>query len=461
MKVPAITTNPPPSSDTIRPKKSGLFTMASTTDRPTVKGAPQNPTTPVLPRMRAATSQRSTTNLNSASNLHPNISSRSPKSLARKTRAESVASPDPAYHHTLTPRGYAPARPSSAASNRSFVTATSNNARSSQSMFFHASEVGGPTYTPAPTTQPVYTAPASQPVYTAPAPYVAATVASSGPKFFHADGASLEDDSEPYRAPRAPRGLGASPQLMTNGPILTMPSARNANHSPPSSRPGSTVGYPASPRPSSVIGGPRTPALASTGMPEGRSRVKFVYANGAEELLPPRKPSSEIGSVTTSPQLPSSPRFGDAHVATPSPTKVAYPLSPLASPSGLHSPPQYFQRHAAYSSSRRSSLDLKVRHSRNASISSIIDMSVPMKEENGDADDEGQSGTGESGSSGEDLDEEEDEPEEEDPPPPPPAPAPPMTAAERIKAMEERAANSRRERKVQNQNFVIGALLAT
>jgi len=417
--------------------------MAGTTDRPTVKGAPQNPTTPVLPRMRAATSQRTTPNLNTSSGLHPTIASRSPKSLARKTRAESVASPDPAYnHHTLTPRGYAPARPSSAASNRSFVTVGSNNARPSQGMFFHASEVGGSTSTHAPMPQPVYTAPA---------PYVAATVASSGPKFFHADGASLEDDSEPYRAPRAPRGLGASPQLMINGPIHTaVPSARNANHSPPSSRPGSTVGYPASPHPASVIGGSRTPAPASTGMPEGRSRVKFVYANGTEELLLPRRSSSEAGSVTTSPQLPSSPRFGDSHVVTASPAKVAYPLSPLASPSGLHSPPQYFQRHVAYSSSRRSSLDTKVRHSRNASISSVIDMSVPTKEENGDADDEGQSGTGESGSSG---DEHGEEDELDEGHPPPPAPAPPMTAAERIKAMEERAANSRRERKVHYLDF--------
>jgi len=82
-------------------------------------------------------------------------------------------------------------------------------------------------------------------------------------------------------------------------------------------------------------------------------------------------------------------------------------------------------------------------------------MSVPVKEENGDADDEGQSGTGESGSSSEEHDDEE-EPEEEYSPPP--APAPPITAAERIKAMEERAANSRRERKVQYLDFVAGVL---
>ncbi|KAA8894880.1 hypothetical protein FN846DRAFT_894679 [Sphaerosporella brunnea] len=428
--------------------------MASADGRSSVNGVvPQNP---VVPRIRAAAGSAATQRTATTTNANPSSSSllhpaRSPKSLSRKTRAESVASPDPYYNHSLNPRHHV-VRPSSAASNRSFVpgggsaVGTGRLSRTGRDspMFFHASEAGHP-------------APAPQPTHTA-APYVA----SSGPKFFHADGASVDSTAEPpLRVARAPRVLSASPQIGANGPILAASPSRNMNISPPSSRPASMVGYPASPRPASVaMGNPRTPSLAPA-MAENRSRAGFVYANGTEELLQPRKPSgSEIGSATTSPQLPSSPKFGNAN---PSP-KVSYPFSPLASP-GLSSPPHYFQRHVSGSSSRRASIDLKSRHGRNASISSVIDLSALKKEEIGHADDEGHSGSGGTGSEEdpEDLEESSAEDEYVPPPPPMPLPGPPvmgMTAAERIKLMEERSANSRRERKVMDLEISNASLLA-
>jgi hypothetical protein len=397
-------------------------------DRTPAKAPPQNPTTPVVPRVRAAQRTPAT-----STSLHPNVTTRSPKSLARKARAESVASPDSPYH-SLTPRPYVP-RPSSAASNRSFASASNNVTPSRLSreesngspMFFHASEVSNPA------------ASSQQPTYTA-TPHVSST----GPKFFHADGAPsvVGGLGEQVRlGSRAPRGSTAGSQLSSNTSVLApSPSTRSINHSPPSSRPSSMVNFPTSPRPSSVVAGnPRASAPITTPaiLPSSRNLVKFVYANGTEELLPPREPASEIGP--TSPQLSSSPMCSGASSSS-SPTKVTYPLSPLASPSGPSSPSHYFQRQTGSSSSRRSSIDVKARHGRGLSISSVVELSIPTNEENGDADDEGHRGSGGSGSSSE-------EPGEEEGVPPPP---PPMTAAERIKLMEERSANSRRERKVYN-----------
>jgi hypothetical protein len=81
----------------------------------------------------------------------------------------------------------------------------------------------------------------------------------------------------------------------------------------------------------------------------------------------------------------------------------------------------------------------------------VIDLSSLKKEEIGHADDEGQSENEETGSEEEDADyfEEESEQESEYVPVAPIGPVLAISAAERIKLMEERSANSRRERKVQ------------
>jgi hypothetical protein len=80
----------------------------------------------------------------------------------------------------------------------------------------------------------------------------------------------------------------------------------------------------------------------------------------------------------------------------------------------------------------------------------VIDLSSLKKEEIGHADDEGQSENEETGSEEEDADhfEEESEQESEYVPVAPIGPVLAISAAERIKLMEERSANSRRERKV-------------
>lgn len=267
-----------------------------------------------------------------------------------------------------------------------------------------------------------------------------------------------------HRPAPPPRGSTASsnaPPTLAPSPSSTI---RTPTHSLPSSRPTSVVGFPASSRPisSSTAGSARLAAA-----PTNRTHVKFVYANGTEEVLPPRD-SSEIGSATTSPQLPSSPFAGPSnprsHSPSHSPTRVAYPLSPIVPPLGAPSspPPSYFQRHAGPAgSSRRSSIDAKPRHSRGLSIGSVVDLpiAIPTNRETDDADDEAHHGSGDNGSRGgrrgrhvsssdeeaEGNDDDADEPEEAHPPP--------MTAAERIKLMEERSAASRRERKVLQQKI--------
>ena len=258
-----------------------------------------HPTSPVGPRVRAAP-HRAPSSVSSS--LHPNVTTRSPNTLARKSRAESVASPDSSssYHARGSHIGV---RPTSSASNRSFASASINGNPSrlaqSSSMFYHANQT--PTYAAPPTT---YSVPAA------------------APKFFHADDAVSVADNQ-YRLARAPsRSLLSSPQLgakaptLAKAPILAPTSNPRQNYSPPSSRPGSTVGFstssrpssmvgfPASPRPSSVVmGGPRTPTLAAVA--PARGEVRFVYADGTEEVIPASKPTSVIGgSGTTSPLMP-------------------------------------------------------------------------------------------------------------------------------------------------------------
>ena len=74
------------------------------------------------------------------------------------------------------------------------------------------------------------------------------------------------------------------------------------------------------------------------------------------------------------------------------------------------------------------------------SIGSIAEMPIPSREEPGSADEGLQSGFEEEGERGSEEEGELEEVEE--------SPPPPMTAAERIKQMEERSAKARRERKV-------------
>jgi hypothetical protein len=420
MKVPAIATKQSNSTDE-KPRKSG----AMPAHRPPANSPQNHPTTPVAPRVKAP--QRITPS--PSASLHPNITTRSPKgsvpSTTWRARADSAAAPGSTTLNTApAPRPYV-VRPTSSASVRTITrpesTNTSTNGSSGRlsvsngsQMFFHASEANVPISTPQPHS-----------------PYSAPQAQSTGPKFFHADGAeAAEGPVEPYR--RRTRGLSSSPQLTSNIPMLPPgPPPRNENNSPtPSSRPTSTAFV--NLRTLSLA-----PSLTPT-PPELRNHVKFVYADGAEEVLEPRTQTSDSASTSTSPQFPASPTFSGSSNGA-SPVKVAYPISPLASPNAFNSPPQYPQRHTTQSSSRRTSLDLKVRHDRAVSISSVIEMSSSTEEIQGSDNLEQQTS--------EDMGYSEDEGEDDERPEGTRSPLP-MTAAERIKEMEARAANARRERKV-------------
>ncbi|CCX30048.1 hypothetical protein FPQ18DRAFT_382103 [Pyronema domesticum] len=441
MKVPAITTNPPDTAERLKRKKS---TMA--TERPPAK-VPPNPSTPVLPRVR-------TTRNPTPSSLHPNVTTRSPKAAPRKPRSDTVTAPPDMSHQNLSPRPYI-ARPSSAASNRSFAsnaTYNGNSSRMSQpninptngsSMFFHAGQTG---YHDGPTTQPTYN----------PAP-------TSAPKFFHADGApSVMTNGDllprrPYRASMAGSTVGSAvgsavgSHIGSERILAPSPASRAFNPSPPSSRPSSIVGQHTVTRSASMImSKPHTPLSTPTAPPSTRAHVKFVYANGAEELSPPRE---YAGSATSSPQLQQSPFPGAINT---SPSKSGFPMSPLGSP-GLSSPPHYFQRQGSHS--RKSSADLQrdARKARTVSVSSMAEVTVAPQtdEEHSEADNEDDQSSSHSSSEEISESESEDDDEPEEAPPPPP-----MTAAERIKMMEDRAANSRRERKVMDLEISNASLLA-
>lgn len=428
MKVLALsTTNQSPVSDQ-KPKKTGAVIM------PTNRPPPQAPATPVIPRIR--TTQRKSV----SSSLQPNPPrlTPSPKTPVRKTRADSLAASD-----TLNPpsRPFI-ARPLSAAGTKTFARSDLNNAGTTPSRLsyqasngsqalFHASQSNGALPTPS------------------------AHTPSLGPKFFHADGAELNNNYEdPSEQLRFGRPLRVSTGLQLNGGSQMLSPAntagRNGNPSPPSSRPASMVGLgsrstpsvPATPRPTSLA-----PSLVQLQSSEARNPVRFVYANGTEELLAPRPPP-EIVTATTPVPISSTFMLSAASSGV-SPTKNSYPLSPLASPS---SSPQYFRGHAGSTSSRGSSADVKPKHSRSVSIGSVIEIqNSVLKLENDHADDEDcgerdNSGAseGEGSFSGNDA----------------APPSIPLTAAERIKEMEERSANARRERKVMDLEISNASLLA-
>lgn len=265
---------------------------------------------------------------------------------------------------------------------------------------------------------------------------------SSHGKFFFANSIQTSSrNSSPTPPPLlSPRLLGASqvgtlgepPSLSPSLPILSRPE----------SRPGSVVGASRS-RPSSLVS--QTPSLAPSGFPEPRNHVKFVYANGTEEVLEPRGSvmggsevgrGSEVSSVLPSPQIvPGSPN-GNHFPFMASPAKSS---SPSTSPNLVAMPQSPYQRTSpAQAHSRRTSLEgIVARHGRALSISSIIDMADLLEEEAKQV----------------------TKPEIPETPaeryarrsssPPAIIPAPPvMSAKEKIAAMEEAAAKARRERKV-------------
>jgi len=165
-----------------------------------------------------------------------------------------------------------------------------------------------------------------------------------------------------------------------------------------------------------MVGGGSRPAsivsMTPSALPEPRSHVKFVYANGTEEILPPRRLGSEAGSAAPSPQIAQVP-------FSSSPTGA---LSPLGSPNPVANPQT--QLFKSPQSSPRSSIDASTRHGRALSISSTIDMMSLLKGES----------TGEDRDSGKASDDD--------------ALSAKAAAKAKIKAMEEAAANARRERKV-------------
>ncbi|KAI5803808.1 hypothetical protein EDC01DRAFT_471644 [Geopyxis carbonaria] len=440
MKVPPLSrkgTPQPPEDPNLKSntKKPSVIVMAGN------KPNPPNPLTPVVPRVRTSTTNQRTTP--SSRNLHPNVSARSPNLLGgRKSRADTISSPD-----TLTPT-----RPLSVASNRpsssmgfkapisrreSQEHSTTNgrpgliNGRNSP-MFFHASEISS----------------ASSQKQQAHEPHT--------PKLFVGDKAQLGSSNLtvssgiPSQTLRPLNNAPPSPRLGLNPPNLAPACKQSAQFSPPATRPSSIIGVQQT-RPSPVIGTslPPLPSLTPATAPptDNRNHVKFVYANGTEELLPPRKSGSE-GSAMASPPLTSSPEF--ANPASPNGTD--FTSSPLGSPNPIVSPHQYFQRHVVSTHSRRTSLEYKPqigRPGRAVSISSPNASEILL-------------GSGERPIPHHDVSDnhasEEKEPgDEEHSTPILPVPSIGKT---KLQEMEELATNARRERKVMDLEISNTSLMA-
>ncbi|KAG0643401.1 hypothetical protein HOY80DRAFT_880209, partial [Tuber brumale] len=363
-----------------------------------------NNTSPSAPTPRLATSHQPTSN-----SLHPNVTTRSPRAAARKGRAETICSPDSELH--------VPA------------------ARSSSSLEQRPSSATGSEVSMALVTPSNY----GQQTTTRPAPWKqnSSTTGSNGatPKFFHANQVrparpllSSKVSTTPSFSPRTPLG---QPTKFFHADSI--PTSTPRSHSPPPpilsprspGQPGSVNDFIQNPhayvieftssRPSSMVSGSRPASLVSltpSTHPEPRGHVKFVYANGEEEILPPRRLGSEIGSTAPSAQI----------VQVPFSSSPTSALSPLGSPSPVANPQtQYFK---SPHSSPRSSVDSSTKHGRALSASSTVDMMSLLKGE----------------STGEDKDSSKASDDD--------ALSAKTAAKARIKSMEDAAANARRERKV-------------
>ena len=109
--------------------------------------------------------------------------------------------------------------------------------------------------------------------------------------------------------------------------------------------------------------------------------MKFVYANGTEEILAPRNSSSDADSgsgLGMSSPLPVSPGVSSGVSTAASPSKLGFPFSPMPSPHAQPTPQQIYQRHMSGGGSRRSSI--VNRHNRTVSIGSIGEMFKPAEE---------------------------------------------------------------------------------
>ncbi|RPA97410.1 hypothetical protein L873DRAFT_1136852 [Choiromyces venosus 120613-1] len=374
-------------------------------------------TSPSTPTPRLAASQRPASN-----SLHPNVTTRSPRSAARKGRAETICSPDSELHlPAARPSSSLEKRPSSATGSRvSVKSEMPSNYR--------------------------------QQTTTRPAPLKQNSFTSSGngttPKFFHANQTrptrpSLQakvSSTPPLSSPRTPLG---QPAKFFHADSIPTSAPRSHSPTPPvlsprlPGQPGFVNDFIQNPhayideftssRPSSMVGGSRPASVISTTPsthPEPRSHVKFVYANGTEEILPPRRLGSEVGSAAPSPQIAQAP-------FSSSPTGA---LSPLASPNPAPNPQT--QLFKSPHSSPRSSIDASTRHGRALSISSTIDMMNMLKGE----------------STGEDKDSSKASDDD--------ALSAKAAAKAKIKAMEEAAANARRERKVLDLEISNASLMA-
>lgn len=362
-------------------------------------------TSPSTPTPRLAASQRPASN-----SLHPNVTTRSPRSAARKGRAETICSPDSELHvPAARPSSSLEQRPSSAIGSRvSMGSETPSNYRQQT------------TTRPAPLRQNSFTTNSN----------------GTTPKFFHANQARPTRPSLPAKV--SPTPPLSSPRTPLGQPAKffhadSIPTSAPRSHSPtPPVPPPRLPGQPGfvndfiqnphayiseftSSRSSSMVGGGSRPAsvvsMTPSALPEPRSHVKFVYANGTEEILPPRRLGSEAGSAAPSPQIAQVP-------FSSSPTGA---LSPLGSPNLANPQTQLFK---SPHSSPRSSIDASTRHGRALSISSTIDMMSLLKGE----------------STGEDRDSSKASDDD--------ALSAKAAAKAKIKAMEEAAANARRERKV-------------
>ncbi|KAG0132812.1 hypothetical protein HOY82DRAFT_578044 [Tuber indicum] len=208
-----------------------------------------NNTSPSSPAPRLATFQRSTSN-----SLHPDVTTRSPRSAARKGRAETISARSsssleqrPVSETTTHP---APWKQNSSTTGSNGVTPK----------FFHANQVR-------PARPPL-----SSNVSTTP-PFSLRTPLGQPAMFFHADSiptsARSHSPTPPIFSPRSPGQPGFVNDFIRN--------------------PHACVNEFTSSRPSTKVGGSRPASLVSMTPPthsEPRSHVKFI--------LPPRKLGSEI-----------------------------------------------------------------------------------------------------------------------------------------------------------------------
>ncbi|KAL7266886.1 hypothetical protein RUND412_010550 [Rhizina undulata] len=412
---------------------------------------PLSPATTMAPRV-ITSSQRNAAAANSTT-LQPPHSAHTPRTASnRKSRADTIASSDVNSNGTTRNPviGEPYKRPSSAASSTSRVSVRTDtcsygnsksgprpqlsSTNSSSPMFFHASELKGNRGPPLASGQ-------------------ITPQAHINSKFFFADevhgssqGSLLPGGGPNVPPPRVaapPPNVSSAPLQSGFVPALSPAPTSRPTFSPPNSRPASMVGYSTS-RPASLVSSPSTRPvnLTPTALPDPRNHVKFIYANGTEEVLPRRRGGgSEIGSTVSSPAVPLSPRASQYSQASPSKAATGI-LLPVISQSPLNSPLPRLPS-SGYSS-RRSSIDATVRHGRTLSIGSTIEASKILKEEVSRLEE----GDHENGSDDERASN---------------APDPYMqqsTAKSRIQVMEEMAANARRERKVMDLEISNASLMA-